>query len=89
MILFKKGIYNYYSTGGACNIKIAIGAACTTVRAIPQCQYNSYCSGGTCVCGTGKTIGASGSCQWLGYQSDICTSGTDCWSNTCTAAACT
>lgn len=82
-------IYNYYSIGGLCIIKNAINAACTTARAVPQCQYNSYCSGGTCICGTGKTVAASGSCQWLGYQTDTCTSGTDCWSTTCTASACT
>ena len=54
-----------------------------------QCPNNQYCtSGSTCACINEKYL-SSGVCYWLKYQGDPCTSGTECWSGTCTSSACT
>jgi len=81
-------IYNYYSigTGQACQTTALVGAACTIADTWPQCEYNSYCSGGTCTCGTISYQNQNGSCLYKGYSGDPCTYGEtnlQCWSNNC------
>jgi hypothetical protein len=85
-------IYNYYgtTTGSTCLASITVGSGtCSTAYPNSQCEYNSVCVGTTCTCGTIRYPNSNGSCLYKGYQGDPCTTGTGCWSGTCTSNLCT
>ena len=52
----------------------------------PQCPNNQYCNAGACACPANQYLNATtDTCDYLKYQGDSCSAGSECWSNSCGA----
>ena len=82
-------IYNYYAQNGlSCQTSIVYNFGCNSSFPNYQCEYNLECVGSTCTCGSIRYPNSNGFCLYKGYQGDLCTTGSGCWSGTCTSGQC-